>query len=227
MLKLAIINNYEEDYPKKRINFLEKLFKHDKHFVELDFHYDIIHYSVFSDDSVNLVEFFKNYGGFLLSGSEDNWSEASTRNIRKKQVDFFKNNKKPTLGICFGHQLLGYAFGAIVQRIPEPNTEEEWNKVIELEFDRDYPLLKDSSGNYLRKIAVEYVHHEQVVPTDQFWVHFENYASTKVCQIQAIKHKDYPIYGVQFHPDTRKSECEVSSSLILYNFLGEMIKNKI
>jgi GMP synthase (glutamine-hydrolysing) len=226
MVRIAIINNYEEDYPKKRISFLERLFKHDKHFIDSDFHYDIIHYSVFSDDSINLIDFFKNYDGFLLSGSEDNLSEVQIRNKRKRQVDFFKNNKKPTLGICFGHQLLGYTFGAMVKRIQEPYAEEEWNKVIELEFFRDFPLLRDSNGMYIRKIAVEYVHHEQIVPTEEFWVHFKNFASTKVCEVQAIKHKNFPVYGVQFHPDTKKSECEASSSLILYNFLNEIINSK-
>ncbi len=226
MFKLAIINNYEDDYPKKRIGFLERVFKHDNYFVDLNLHYDIIHYSVFLDESINPMDFFKTYDGFLLSGSEDNLSETPTRNKRRKEIEFFKKNKKPTLGICFGHQLLGHAFGAEVQRIQEPNTEAEWNKVIELEFNHDYPLAKDSTDSYVQKMAVEYYHHEQVVPNDQFWIHFENYASTKVCQIQAIKHKENPIFGVQFHPDTGKKECELSSLLILRNFISLMTKNR-
>ena len=111
------------------------------------------------------------------------------------------------MGICLGHQSIGEAFGGnIVQaeRImhgkPSFLSYEKTGLFIELngevEVMRYHSLV----------IAPQTLHHDFVITA----------RSEDDGEIMAIQHKDYPVYGLQFHPE---SIGTVEGSLMVEAFL--------
>lgn len=112
---------------------------------------------------------------------------------------------KPILGICLGHQCIAHIFGGRVEKGREP-IHGKTSKVRFIpnelfvgcnqgfEVMRYHSLSVNFLGNELDAIA---------------W-------SDEDKTIMAIKHKRYPIYGVQFHPESILSEC---GERILGNFI--------
>jgi GMP synthase-like glutamine amidotransferase len=58
------------------------------------------------------------------------------------------------------------------------------------------------------KEEIKREHRDDMKSKDQFPdfdAIFKNYASTQICEIQAIKHLQRPIFGIQFHPETKST----------------------
>jgi len=96
----------------------------------------------------------------------------------------------PILGVCLGHQVLACAFGGRVDRAPEPVHGKVWT----LRHDgrglfRGVPDPMEA-GRYHSLV----VHH---CPPD-----FEVSAWTPEGLIMAMRHRELPVAGVQFHPDS-------------------------
>ncbi|MEX2683434.1 MAG: hypothetical protein Q6373_017795 [Candidatus Sigynarchaeota archaeon] len=51
-------------------------------------------------------------------------------------------------------------------------------------------------------VSVEWKHKEEIKDDELFDLQFLLFASTPACKIQAIKHIDKPLFGLQFHPET-------------------------
>lgn len=99
-------------------------------------------------------------------------------------------DKKPIFGVCLGHQAIGAAFGAKVQRADDILHGKE-----SLIFHRRGPLFKNVSlpfkaGRY-HSLIVSDLPSNLVVE-----------AEDAVGNIMAISHAMYPVYGVQFHPES-------------------------
>ena len=111
----------------------------------------------------------------------------------------------PVLGICLGHQALGLCFGAKIQRLKEVAhaTSSQISLIAQSELFREFP--KDFS--VMRYHSLEVVS----LPSE-----LEALAYTKDKVLMAMRHKDLPYFGVQFHPESYFSEYGLK---IFENFL--------
>ncbi len=103
----------------------------------------------------------------------------------------------PILGICLGHQLIAEVFGGEVGRGKTGGYAE-----VEVEIVDEDDLFKDIP----KKIKVWSSHMDEVKRLPE---NFSILARSNVCDIEAMKHKKKPIYGIQWHPEVYHSEYGV------------------
>ena len=122
-------------------------------------------------------------------------------------------SRKPILGVCLGHQAIGEVFGGSLI-----NLKEVFHGVATpCHIVSPDPLLRDVSSNFM---AGRY--HSWVVSKEDLPDCLQVTAVSEDGQIMAMHHKDYPVYGVQFHPEsilTREGDT------IIQNFI-EYIDNR-
>ena len=103
----------------------------------------------------------------------------------------------PTLGVCLGHQAICAAYGGEITYAKQLMH----GKQSEISFDEKCPLFKDIP----KKIKVARYHSLAANPKklpDCLKV-----AAVAVDgEIMAVQHNDYPIFGVQFHPESIMTE---------------------
>ena len=113
----------------------------------------------------------------------------------------------PILGVCLGHQAICMAFGATVTYAKELMH----GKQSDVSFDVTSKLFKDCPS--LAKVAR---YHSLAADADTIPECLKIIASTVDGEIMAVQHKEYPIYGVQFHPE---SIMTPDGRQMLYNFI--------
>lgn len=121
----------------------------------------------------------------------------------------------PILGICLGHQAIGVAFGCSIIRAAKIRHGKE-SKLRH----KGKSLMGnlDESPEVMR-------YHSLVIDRSTLTEDFEVLAeSADDEEIMAIKHKNYPLYGLQFHPESIGTK---SGKQILSNFLVEIGKGTI
>jgi anthranilate synthase/aminodeoxychorismate synthase-like glutamine amidotransferase len=112
----------------------------------------------------------------------------------------------PLLGVCLGHQCIGHTFGASVvvnYRMMHGKTSPIKHNGKDLFEGMPNPFL-----------ATRY--HSLVIKRDTMPDFLEVTAETDEGEIMGLKHRDYPIWGVQFHPESILTE---HGREILRNFL--------
>ncbi len=112
----------------------------------------------------------------------------------------------PILGVCLGHQAIGQAFGGEIVRAPAPMH----GKVSRIEHNAR-GVFRGLNGPFQ---ATRY--HSLVIERSTAPDELEVSAETDDGLIMAIEHRDRPVYGVQFHPESIASE---NGRQILRNFL--------
>jgi len=115
-------------------------------------------------------------------------------------------DKIPILGVCLGHQSIAYAFGASIVI----NARLMHGKVSKIYHDQQ-TIYKGISKPF---DAARY--HSLVIQKDSLPSCLEISAYSENREIMGIRHKYYPVEGVQFHPE---SIITVSGKMILKNFL--------
>jgi GMP synthase (glutamine-hydrolysing) len=108
-----------------------------------------------------------------------------------KFVQKIINKKIPTLGICFGHQLIAKALLGHngVRRAPTP--EIGWKKVT---VNTENPLFSKIDKEFYIFMS----HFDEVCNLSK---DFRILASSKFCSVQAFQIIDAPAWGIQFHPE--------------------------
>ena len=112
----------------------------------------------------------------------------------------------PILGVCLGHQCIGAVFGGVVER--------NWR----LMHGKTSPIYHNGRGVF-RKLPNPFEatrYHSLVVRREKFPAVLEITAQTKEKEIMGLRHRRYPIYGVQFHPE---SILTLAGLQLLKNFL--------
>ncbi|MEA1974654.1 MAG: aminodeoxychorismate/anthranilate synthase component II [Bacillota bacterium] len=117
----------------------------------------------------------------------------------------------PVLGICLGHQAIAEVFGAKVIKANEP----VHGKVSEISH-KSRGIFK-GLNNPLKVTR----YHSLIVDSITLPNELEITAETKLGEIMGIRHKDYPVVGVQFHPEAVLTEQGLE---LINNFL-EMSDN--
>jgi anthranilate synthase/aminodeoxychorismate synthase-like glutamine amidotransferase len=119
--------------------------------------------------------------------------------------------KKPVLGVCLGHQAIGAAFGGNVVRAPHIMH----GKVSQVQHDGRTVFR----GAPQPLTATRY--HSLIVSEKGFPRELEISAETRENDgtrvIMGLRHRQYPIEGVQFHPESVLTQ---SGRLLLENFLA-------
>ena len=99
----------------------------------------------------------------------------------------------PILGVCLGHQAICAAFGATVTYAKKLMH----GKQSQVRFDRDCPLFQGCP-----ETAPVGRYHSLAVDPDTLPGCLEVVAQAGDGEVMAVRHRDYPIYGVQFHPES-------------------------
>jgi anthranilate synthase component 2 len=115
----------------------------------------------------------------------------------------------PLLGVCLGHQGIGQAFGGKVVRAPAPMH----GKVSQISH-TGKSVLKDIPDPFT---ATRY--HSLIVERESLPDCLEVTAQSDDGLIMGLAHKELPIHGVQFHPESIATE---NGHRLLGNFL-EMV----
>jgi anthranilate synthase component II len=116
-------------------------------------------------------------------------------------------NSIPILGVCLGHQCIGYAYGGIIGPA---------NKIMHGKSS----LIYHNSSGVLSGLpnpfpAIRY--HSLVVSDERLPDCLEITAWTEDKTMMGIRHRRYPVEGVQFHPESLMTHVGKD---ILRNFLG-------
>ena len=118
----------------------------------------------------------------------------------------------PILGVCLGHQAIAEAFGGVVTRAPE------------LMHGKASDIHHDGRGVFAGLpspfSAIRY--HSLCAAPEAVPDALEVTARTRTGVIMAVKHREYPVYGVQFHPESILSE---HGKDLLANFLRSAQEN--
>ena len=113
----------------------------------------------------------------------------------------------PTLGVCLGHQAIGQAFGATVTRAPM----QMHGKTSDIRHD-GRGVFAGLSNPF---VATRY--HSLIVLAETVPDELEVSARTDDGQVMGLRHRRFPIEGVQFHPE---SILTIEGKHLLANFLG-------
>ena len=116
----------------------------------------------------------------------------------------------PVLGVCLGHQAICAAYGATVTYAKELMH----GKQSDVDFDTDCLLFRGCPG----KAPVARYHSlaadKETIPEELLIT-----AHTLDGEVMAVQHRAYPVYGVQFHPE---SIMTPDGKTMLENFIKEM-----
>ncbi|MEO0131491.1 MAG: gamma-glutamyl-gamma-aminobutyrate hydrolase family protein [candidate division WOR-3 bacterium] len=189
-MKTIIVNSYRINPEEKIAHYIECVSKHSDFVVITD---------------VRIYDFdVTDYDALILSGSPDLVSRGG---FSKSYLEFLKYNRLPTLGICYGHQLLAKAFGADINSHRCRIEGEVTVRIVKPD-----PIFEGLPTEFL----VQESHQEYVEKSSLARAGFELLAVSDSCEVEAIKHIEYCLYGVQFHPERSGS----NGQLIFDNFFA-------
>jgi len=105
--------------------------------------------------------------------------------------------RKPLLGVCYGHQSLVRALGGkeFVRKGQTP--EVGWTRVEVLEKNALFEGLPNTFYSFS-------MHYDEVC---QLPKGMKNLARSADCSIQAFQLEDHPVFGIQFHPEKNREEA--------------------
>lgn len=164
---------------------------------------------VYRNDKITIEEIERlNPKGIVISPGP---SIPENAGISIPVIKYFKD-KLPILGVCLGHQALASAFGTrIIKTIPMHG------KISEI-YHISHPLFENVENPF---VATRY--HSLIADYYTLSNNLKIIAWTKDKLIMGLQYEDYPVFGLQFHPE---SAFTPQGKEILKNFLkiGGLIK---
>ena len=135
------------------------------------------------------------FDAVVLSGSGARIVNPSHRKMFVNVAELIRNCQLPLLGICYGHQLLCWTLGAKVGSLPK-GPFEGFENIRVLDADGLFDGFLAGSTVLLAENHNDYVIKDSLQSAD-----FTLLADSASCEVEAVKHKTKPFYGVQFHPE--------------------------
>ena len=175
-MKICLIDNYDSF-----------TFNVEHQLLMLDHEVDVIRNDKISIDEISQLD----YDAFVIGPGPSNPKNAG---ISLELINYFYD-KKPILGICLGHQCIGEAFGGnivIANKIMHGKTSN----------------LSHTKSSIFQNIKEPYIamrYHSLVISEESVSDDLEVLAWCKddnQKMIMAVKHKTYPVVGIQFHPES-------------------------
>jgi glutamine amidotransferase of anthranilate synthase or aminodeoxychorismate synthase len=114
----------------------------------------------------------------------------------------------PVLGVCLGHQAIGEAYGGRIvhaERLMH-------GRASDIEILPGCPIFSGLPG-----IITAGRYHSLIVEKATLPAELDITAVSREGEIMGLKHKKYPVYGIQFHPESILTNC---GKEILRNFLS-------
>ena len=158
--------------------------------------------TVLRNDQFQLAD-LEPYGKIILSPGPGIPSEAGLL------LDVIRTyaGKKPILGVCLGHQAIGEVFGAQLE-----NLSNVFHGVATpCRIIADDPIFEG-----LAPVITVGRYHSWVVANDGLPACLEVTAQSDEGQIMALRHREYDIHGIQFHPE---SVLTPEGKTIIKNFI--------
>jgi anthranilate synthase component 2 len=142
--------------------------------------------------------------GILISPGPGTPEEAG---VSLELVAACAEARRPLLGVCLGHQAIAQAFGGTVVRAVEPM------------HGKTSPVRHDGSGVFagLPSPFEAARYHSLVADANNLPDCLIVNASGDDASVQGFRHRDLPIHGVQFHPESVASK---GGHRLLSNFLA-------
>jgi len=165
---------------------------------------EIVPHDIKPEEIKTLNEKF-NIKGLILSGGPASVYEPNALRPNPQILEL----NLPILGLCYGHQLIAQIVGGKV----EPTNQREYG-ITYVKVDKPAGVLKGLS----KKEKVWMSHGDTVfaIPSEH-----EILAHTENCPVAAFRHKNKPIYGLQWHPEVIHTE---NGTQMLRNFIFEVCK---
>lgn len=188
MDKLLLLDNYDS-FTYNLVQYLEELTGNP---VE-----------VRRNDAIDLKE-VESFDTIILSPGPGLPHEAG---IMLDLLEHYAPTKK-ILGVCLGHQAIVESFGGRIQ-----NLKQVYHGVATKihKTDKESILFKDIPNSYLAGRYHSWAAEAQDMPIDLEVTGIDDYG-----EVMAIQHVDWPVYGVQYHPE---SIMTAVGKKILANFL--------
>lgn len=115
----------------------------------------------------------------------------------------------PMLGVCLGHQCIGEVFGGVVSHAPSLMH----GKTSEVFHDQTDPLFRGLPSPFVATRYHSLIVLEETLPEALYVI-----ARTASGEIMGVRHRERPVVGVQFHPESILTEFGIQ---IFRNFLEE------
>ena len=187
---IIVIDNYDS-FTYNLVDYLGQLTEED--------------ISVYRNDAISVDEInVKKPSSIVISPGPKTPSEAGI----SKDVIQKLGPTIPILGVCLGHQSMGEVYGSKVIHAKQLMH----GKTSEINY-IDHPLFKGLPNPFVATRYHSLVLDRDTIDTTQIQVLAH---STDDGEIMAIAHNTYPVYGVQFHPE---SICSPEGLRLLENFL--------
>ncbi len=158
---------------------------------------------VFRNDKINVEQIRKMKPGHIMISPGPGGPEDA--GVSCEVIKEFCG-KVPILGVCLGHQCIGYCFGGKIihaQKLMHGKTSLIYHKKTGI-----FSGLKNPFS------ATRY--HSLVVERKSFPDKLEIIAESDDKEIMGLKHREFPLWGVQFHPESIMTE---EGKKLLGNFL--------
>jgi anthranilate synthase/aminodeoxychorismate synthase-like glutamine amidotransferase len=130
-----------------------------------------------------------------------------------KEVIRSLGSRIPILGVCLGHQCIGEVFGGQVIRAPRLMH----GKVSSIHHNGD-PLFAGLPNPF------EATRYHSLIVAEPLPQELMALAATAEGELMAVRHRMFPIYGVQFHPESILTQNGIQ---ILANFMTQAVINQL
>ena len=148
------------------------------------------------------------FNGLVSGGGPQTVYEEGSRRELRNLERLFEENSKPLLCICVSHQLLATALGGRTDLAKKPEYGQ-----ITVHVDEEDEILRGTGPSFTAWAS----HNDEVVRMPEG---FERLAHSQDCNVEAIRSRSRPIYGIQFHPEVWHT---TKGRTILRNFI-EIVK---
>jgi GMP synthase-like glutamine amidotransferase len=162
----------------------------------------------------------KDIDAVVLSGSAARIVNPNHRDKFQGIVNLINRLDLPIFSICYGHQLLCWALGARVASLAEP-VMGRFERVRVVEVDEIFAGFEKYQTIPLAQSHYDYVLKESLDQAGLVLL-----ADSNSCEVEAVKHKHNPFYGVQFHPERIeiKAQSHPEGYKVLENFYRNVVK---